>query len=486
MPDASGWDFPAPLRCASCAAMSSDTPSNPPTNEPAPAAPAAPAAEAPKPRRPRIIRRSFVILLLLLVVITIASVPFVIEPWVVSTIRSSVKDAGMELAPETEIRFSLVGGKLSATKLEIRETYQGETRTVFAADEVDADLAVMDSLGGDVVIERLVATGCRGDLRRRGDGTVPVIPPPEDGEGIDWSKIDWWDYYRKAVDRWKQRKEEEKRQQEEEARKPPEQRQPPPPPDGKPATEERWKDARVYTPPPAPGGRGPRVLIRELKVSGTSLGLPDQTAFDVTGFEIAGTDVTGVQLPEETMTLTAKLKTTGAGTIDLDLVRKPGEDGTLRLSAKGLPLAALDDPKIAGGVLKQYGATGIADLVIDTQWKGWDLTGLIDSTLNQFDLNPQQPSTELQQVALAVKQLKGQPIRWPIGLGGSIVAPTITDSGLDEVLKGSMADAAKAAAKQRATEEANKAIDKELQKNPELQKAKEQAGGLLKGLGGGR
>ena len=34
-----------------------------------------------------------------------------------------------------------------------------------------------------------------------------------------------------------------------------------------------------------------RVLIRDLRISGTKLGLPDATAFDVTAFEITGKDV---------------------------------------------------------------------------------------------------------------------------------------------------------------------------------------------------
>jgi len=401
-------------------------------------------------------------------------VPFVLEPWIVGKIRSSLTGSGLTLSPDTQIAVSLVDGKITATGFKLDDTYEGETRTVFAADELTANIAVLESLAGDVIIDQLVATGASGDLRRRSDGTVPVITDPE-GEGIDWAKIDWYEYYQKAVEQWKQRKEEQRRQQEEEAKKPPGERAP-----KVPQEPIDWPEAKQYEPAPTPGGRGPRILIRDLRISGKDFGLPDETPFDVVGFEITGKDVTGVQLPGETMTLKGTLTTKEAGVIDLDLLRNPDDTGTFRLGAKGLPLAALNHAKVSGGALSKYGATGIADLTLSSGWTGWDLTGLLDSTLTGLDLNPTGGGSEVQQAAAVVKRLKGQPIRWPMKLGGTLISPRITDSGVDELVKGSVTDAVKGEAKDRATQEANKLLEKEGAKNPEI---KQKATDLLKGLG---
>jgi len=451
--------------------MSDDT-TQPPVPPTAPAA----TAQAKPAKPPGVFRKSFIILVVLLVVLAVASVPFVLEPWIVSKLRASLTGSGLTLSPDTKISVGLVDGKITATGFKLDDLYQGETRTVFAADELTADIAVLDCLGGDVVIDHLVATGATGDLRRRSDGTVPVInPTPDGGGGVDWGKIDWYEYYQKAVEQWQQRKQEQERKQEEEAKKPPGERTP-----QTPEQPIDWPEAKQYKPTPLPGSRGPRVLIRDLRISGKGFGLPDDTPFDVLDFTLTGKDLTGVQLAGETMTLVAKLTTKQAGVIDLDLLRNPGDTGTLTIGAKGLPLAALNHAKVSGGALSEYGATGLADLTLSSNWSGWDLTGLLDSTLTNFDLNPTGGGAEIQQAAAVVKRMKGKPIRWPMKLGGTLISPRITDTGIDELVKGSIADAVKDEAKGRATEEANKLLEKEGAKNPELKK---KADDLLKGLG---
>jgi hypothetical protein len=187
-----------------------------------------------------------------------------------------------------------------------------------------------------------------------------------------------------------------------------------------------------------------------------------------------------VQLPEETMTLTGKLETRGAGPISLDLKRNPGETGTLSVACSALPLQALGDPAVAGDGFAQYGASGTANLTLASEWQDWKLVGRIDSVITDLDLNPTGGGSEAQQAAQVVKRLKGKPIAWPVKLGGLLYAPTITDSGLDDVLKGSLGDAAKEAAKEEAAKQAQKLLDKEGAKNPDVKKA----GDLLKGLGG--
>ena len=88
--------------------MSDDT-----TQPPPPTTAAAPVAKPAK--RPGVFRKSFIILVVLLVVLAVASVPFVLEPWIVSKIRSSLSGSGLSLSPETKISVGLVDGKITAT-----------------------------------------------------------------------------------------------------------------------------------------------------------------------------------------------------------------------------------------------------------------------------------------------------------------------------------------------------------------------------------
>jgi len=451
------------------------------SSEPAPANPSPP-PEAPAPaptpaKRPGIIRTSAVLLLLFLVLAVVASVPFVIEPWIVGQLRGAITNAGLELSPSTVINVSLVNGRVEMTQVKISETYKGETRVVLAADDIAIDLAMLDCLAGDVVIDRLVATGLTGDLTRRGDGTIPLITPEADSAGTDWSKVDWWGYGKKAIEYAKEKKIELEKEQEEAEKLPPEQRPKPAP---EPAT--NWPQAKQYQPTPIPGGRGTRVLIRHLEVSGKAFGLPDSTPFDITSFSLVGSDVTGIQLPDEKMTLTGDLVTKGAGIVKITMTRDHGEAGDLTLACPALPLQVLSDPAVSGQALAPYGASGNANLTVTTQWDGWKMVGRIDSVLTNFDLNPTDGSSESKQAAQIVKRLKGKPITWPIQFGGMLYAPTITDSGVDEMLKGGLGDAAKEAAKEEALKQGEKLLEKEGAKNPEVKKATD----LLKGLGGSR
>ncbi len=425
-----------------------------------------------------------ILLVLGLIVIGIAIFPFVIEPWLVRTIRTQLNSNGYVLDEATTIDVELFQGKVAFTKFKLGESYKGETRELISADELDADVAIGDCLGGDIVLDAVVATGCTGNLRRRSDGTIPFITPAdESGDGVDWGKVDWWKYYEKATEYWKKRQqeqEEEERRREEEEKKPPDQRQPPEPPTVE--TPADWPNAKRYEPAPVPG-RGPRVLIRRLEISGSSLKLPDQdTPFEVTRFDLRGANLTGRQLADETMTLDGTVATIAGGTMDVELRRDPGEAGTMVVKAKDLPVQALSHPKVAGDALGKYGASGIANLTLATTWAGIDLTGALDSVLSGFDLNPANPDATTQQVAAVVKQLKGKPLIWPMKLGGTIWAPKVTDANVDELLKGSLAGAAKDAAVEKGSEEAKKLIDQEAAKNPEVQKGIDALKGGLGGL----
>jgi len=458
---------------------------------PAPAAPPADAstipAQAPAPaKRPGLFRPSGIILLLLLLVIAVAAVPLLVEPWIVGQVRSQLAARNLAINDDCDVSVSLFGGRVQARNVRLTET--GQAQPVLVAEELDADLAVSDTLkSGDLIIDALVARGVSGSFRRRADGSVPLSPPGE--PGTDWSKVDWTGYAQKVLDYLKQRRdlqEIERKKQEEEAKKPPEQRTPPTPPPPTKDPSGRWPKAVVYQPRPVLGGQPARLLIRRLDVSGTSLGLPDETAFDIARFALTGSDVAISQSPTETMTLRATVTTKGGGDYGIDLLRAPGEDGTLTIAAKQVPLQLLADPRIGGSQLAQYRPSGLGTLDLKASWTGDALAGTLASLLKDFALDPQPGAPrEASEVARVANDLKGQEIAGPaIDLGGTLWAPAIAKVHVGEFLK----DAATGAAKARALSEAQKQADKLLDKNPALKQATEQPAlkkGLdaLKGLG---
>jgi hypothetical protein len=417
------------------------------------------------------------------------SFPFVIEPWVVNQAKAALSAQGLELAPESKLSVSIFGLKISGTDLKLRE--QGDPKEVFSASELTADLALMDSItSGDVVIERLAIDGLTGDLRRR-NGRVPILTPKDgdkEGKPTDWLKLgqQLMEWYRKyaGADEDKPADKPGDKPGDKPADKPGDQ----PGPTAEVPSD--WPQARVYRPAPTPG-HFPRVLIRELSISGKGLGLPDDSPFDVTAFTLKGSNVALRLHPDEVMRLTGDLTTKGSGPLDLALDRQGGKTGRLTLNAKGVPVEALNAKAISNGALDAYGAKGLADLAISSDWTGWDLTSAIQGSLSKLSL---QPSTEagaaVRELADVVNQLDGRPLTWLPRLGGKLYAPTFTDTGLAS-LRDSAAKAGAAAAvdkaKQKAVEEGTKLLDKQLDKNPELKKAADgatdKAKDLLKGFG---
>jgi hypothetical protein len=437
----------------------------PPTSESVPTE-----IQQPARRKPGLLRKSAIILILVLIALVILAFPLAIEPWLVKQVRTSLKNNGMELAEDSTLDISVFGGQLKGAKIRTSETVDGETRTLFTADELNADVAVLDSLTHfDLIIDELKATGVTGNLRRRKDGSVPVITP-KDEKGTDWGTMNWYDYYKKIEDWYKKRKDEE-----EQSKKEPEKR-----PEPKPEKPADWPDAVAYKPAPKANERGPRMLIRKLTVEVKHLGLPDDTPFDVTEFVLDGVNVCLQQLPEETMILSGHGGTKGAGGIAIGLERLPGETGKLVLMATGLPAEVLASDAVSGGHLTKYGPSGTTDLNLKAEWNGFDLSGTLTNVLKNFQLNPKSDAgSEAQQAAAVIKRLGGRDITWPMKLGGTLFAPVITDSGVDDLVKGGLKDAVKEEAKARATEEADKALKKQLDKNPDAKKATD----FLKGLG---
>src|SRR4051812_688085 len=154
-----------------------------------PAAPVPATTEAKPAKRPGIIRKSAVILLLVLAVLLVLAFPLVIEPWLVGKVRSSLAGQGLKLNDDAKLDISLFGGRLTGENIKLDDAKDGHL--VFSASKLDGDVAVMDSLVTfDLIIDELTARDAVGDLRRRSDGSIPILAPDETGAGVNW-----WEYY---------------------------------------------------------------------------------------------------------------------------------------------------------------------------------------------------------------------------------------------------------------------------------------------------
>lgn len=456
------------------------------------AVPAADAAPVKPVKPPGVFRRSAFIILAVVVLALAVVLPFWADHWARGAILAALDDRGLELSPTSTLSVSVFGLRLTGTGIQVREKGKAAEPPVFTADLLNARFALIDSItSGDAIIDDLSLEGVKGDLRRRKDGQPP-IGVPEDGKTPGQSR-DWLAMAKQGLDWWRARKAEEEKQAQ------PQPGEPPPKP--KPVkTVDRWHGAAVrYEPPPTVDATGrwhiPRVLIRNLSVKGSTLGLPDETPFDITRFAVRGAMIAMRLHPDEVMTLTGDLDTSGAGPMRMAMERSGGTGGKLELKASQVPVEAIANPKVSGDSLAHYGAKGMADMTFSSTWTGWDLVGQVTSTVKNLSLQPDKEAGERAiKVAGVVNNLKDQTLVWPVKLGGTLYAPTITDSGVEEVIKGSALDAAKNAAKQKANEEADKLkakgldkLDKELgdklKDQPAAQGAVDKAKDLFKGFG---
>ncbi|MBA2481762.1 MAG: hypothetical protein H0V44_13950 [Planctomycetes bacterium] len=463
-----------------------DQPIPPANANPVPPSATPPADAVPPAKKPGFIRWKLLIVLVVLVAVALLTVPFVLDPMIKGKLATALAARGLELAPASKLHVSLLGGRITGENLTLLDATAPDKPVAASATRLNADIAITDSLSSwDLVIEELAIEGMTGSLRRRSDGKPPIGTDKKD-DGTDWSKVDWAKWYEKAMEQYKQRSE-QKKKEEEEAKKPkPDDQDPGKEPSTHPKdVDPHWPDATVYRPVRRNGRTTPRVFIRKLSISGSGLALPDESPFDVTGFTVNGKDIALDQDAGERMQLTASLTTKGAGPMSLDLQRTQDDGGVgqLSLSAPKVPLAALNDPKIAGPEYAKYGATGDASIELKNVWTGWDLTGGLESLVTGLNLNPAADAgAEAQRVAQYVNQLKGQPIKWPVKLGGTLFSPRITDSGVDEVLSGSALDAAKGIVGDKAKDEASKVIQQQAEKNPEVKKAADKAADAAKDL----
>ena len=446
----------------------------------------APATPPEAPKKRRLFRWWGIICLLVVAVLLLVVLPFVVQPWVLGKIRNGLAANGWELTPESQLSFSLYGATLHGEKLELRMIQKGADGSqaqVATADRLHAEFAVFESLTkSDVVIQELAVEGMTGNLRRGPDGRIQTLPPEKEdeksGPGTDWSKVDWAGWYEKAMEKYRQRQAEQEQAKQQEPKPGEPAKQPEPVPESaRPAPEPdiEWPKASKVQPLPKAGRHVPRVVVRKLAISGKAVKLPDESPFEVAKFSITGDNVSLRQDAGETMDLKGQATTTGAGDITLDLLRKPDDTGSLKIAAPAVPVEALSHPAIAGASIGKYGASGVANVVIDNAWTGWDLTGLVQAKVTGLEMKPTAADSQTAQVATAVNAMKGKPIIWPVKLGGTLLAPKVTDSGVDDVLKGGVLDAAKGIAGDKAKAE----VDKQLDKNPKAKEAADKLKGLF-------
>lgn len=426
-------------------------------------------------KAPGVIRKSAAIFLVLVALIGVLLFPLVVEPWIVTKVKSTLASQGLELSEGSELSVSMFGGAVTGTNLKLHET--GKTAEVFTASTLSADVALMDSLSsGDVVIDSLVIEGLTGSLRRGPDGQVPGAPPAEPGKPTDWlglgkQLLEWYKKYAPQ--------DEASSEQPTDPGKDPTPTTPGEKVPAQPKPTFDWPNATRYEPQPQPGKPWPRVLIRTLSITGTSMGLPDESPFDITGFTVAGANVSMRLKGDEVMDLKSDLTTKGSGPLALVVNRQGGKSGTMQLNAKQVPIEALSSKQISGDALAPYGAKGLADLSIDTQWTGWKQTSAVTSTLSQMTMQPDKDAGDVaRQFATAVNAFDGKPVTWAPKLGGTLLTPVFTDTGM-ESLKAS----AVGAAQDKAVDEGKKQLDKQLEKNPAVKDAADKAKDLFKGLG---
>ena len=459
--------------------------------------PALPPAAGAKIKKPSVIRKSAAIFLLVLVVVSILLIPLVIEPWILAKVKSSLAAQGLELAEGSELSVSVFGGAVAGKDLKLREVPlldpaeksapkinvdAAPTAPIFTATTLTADIALMDSISsGDVVIESLVIEGLTGSLRRT-NGRVPVLnPTAEPGKPTDWlglgkQLMEWYKKY--APESAETSEEKPATEPGKEPTTEPTEKVP-----AKPTVATDWPKATRYEPQPQPGAQWPRLLIRHLSITGTSMGLPDESPFDLTGFSVTGTNVAMRLNSDEVMDFKADLTTKGSGPMALVINRQGGRDGTMKLNAQKVPIEALSSPQISGSALAEYGATGLADLAIDSSWTGWKQTSTVTSTLSKMTMQPDKSASDVtRQFASAINAFGGKPIAWTPKLGGTLVQPVFTDTGMDS-LQASVVGAAVEQGKEKALEEGTKQLDKQLEKNPQLKDASDKAKELFKGFG---
>ena len=440
------------------------------------------AAPAAPPRKPRWFRAWAWLLILLFLIGSALLVTVLADGWLRSAVVSAAARAGLELDPASDLSVSLLDARVHGTEIRFTALNDPARAEVLRIAAFDADLALLDSLGeGSLVIESLVATGVRGDLRKR--GTWQPLPeaeePSEPGKPIDWER-----YYRLTMEQlkqWSEQREAEKKKQEEEAKLPPEQRPKPPPAQDRPA--EDWPKARRFDAPPEVKARQwPRVVVRHLAISGEAITIPHDSPLAITGFAVHGAALAMPLRGEEVMRLDGEVRTAQTAPAAFTLVRSATGAGSLDLTVPGFPLELLADRRLGGDRFARYGVGGSATAAISQTWQGWEMQGLLSATIADLRMHPTGGDKDLKRTADIVNRIK-TPIAWPVRYAGTMYAPTITDTGFQAAMSGALGGAAKELIADEAGKQVDKQVDKGLDKL--LDKHGDKLGGAGKGAAGG-
>jgi hypothetical protein len=182
------------------------------------------------------------------------------------------------------------------------------------------------------------------------------------------------------------------------------------------------------------------------------------------------------------MALDGTLATAGAGPATMALVRQGDGTGRMDLALPALPLQTLSDPALGGEALARYGASGTAGVAAQFAWTGWDIArGDITAAVAGLAMAPKAGSDgQVQRTAQVVNALKGRPLVWPVKVGGTLMAPVVTDSGLEALARSALsADTVKQMAVDQATEQANKQLQKQAEKDPRVKQGLDSLNKLL-------
>lgn len=420
-----------------------------PTEEPATDAPLEDEAgpQPPPPKRRRAFRLWALIVLPLLLLLVVLSVWLFGDGFLRSQIRSALLRAGLEPG-DTVIESSLFGGRVALIEAEIVAEHETEQRTVYRSPETVLDLAVLDSaIAGSPIIDRLAMREAVIDLRRFSDGSIPgtgrtdlpeeVEPDADEEAPEEQAPRDLVELYQ----RWRDRYQKVRKWIPEDADGDDQVDQPSRPAAG-------WRNAVRFYPQPRETDTSPfpRVLIRELDISGSGIVLPDSqldasNPLDVERFALSGATVTSRLEPDETMSLDGEYRTLGAGAGDF-AYRAQVDQGAFAWGWDDIPLAVVARPEVSGDRLADYRPSGTGRLALTSAWQDETLEGEVVLELIDLELDPTAAAgPEAREVAKGLKELRAlhaklglaEPlvIRWRLTLGGSPDAPRITDLGAE-------------------------------------------------------
>lgn len=426
-------------------------------------------AEKP-PRRPGPIRWWFLIVAIVLIGGGIAAAQFAIGPLATSVLRDQLHQRGMLLADSGSIDVGILSAHASADQISIIEVGYEDAGQLLAWDRVAADVGVWSWLtGSDLVIEEATIEGLTGSLRRRGDGSMPMTPPPdetpeeeEDPEAptdTDW--LAWIDWALQHSD-WLPGLGGDTETAEQPTTTPP-----------------RWPEAVRYEPNAPAGIPARRVLLKRLTCSGHDFAMPDPGPLDITRFSLQANHLTDRLLPGEESAMAADLTTKAAGSASLNL-RYTSQGGALALNGHNVDLKALADPSVTGDKLTDYRPSGEAEIAVNANWQGRDLIGEVVITTRQLRLDPQAGADQMwHKFAKVLEETDDVPVRFQLTIGGTLDDPQVVDTNFQSAIEDAIEEAARKrleAEKKKLEEKAQKELDSAKKKaEQEVDKTKSEA-----------